>query len=88
MKHAEKHLQEAYEANLAGNGGAAIVMNPNTGEILAMAVAPGYDLNDPHTINDQLLMQQLNEKLNAIPTQTDEADSEKTEKKHKNRGIA
>ena len=28
-------------------------------------------------------MQQLNEKLNAIPTQTVEADSEKTEKKEK-----
>ena len=58
----EKHLQEAYETNLAGNGGAAIVMNPNTGEILAMAVVPGYDLNEPRVITDQHLLDQLSDK--------------------------
>ena len=58
----EKHLQQAYEENLLGNGGAAIVMNPNTGEILAMAVVPSYDLNQPRVITDQLLLDQLEAK--------------------------
>lgn len=58
----EKHLQEAYEQNLLGNGGAAIVMNPKTGEIYAMAVVPSYDLNEPRVISDQLLLKQLEEK--------------------------
>lgn len=58
----EKHLQEAYDENLVGNGGAAIVMNPKTAEVLAMAVVPGYDLNDPQTITDDLLLSQLDAK--------------------------
>lgn len=58
----EKHLQEAYETNLTANGGAAVVMNPKTGEILAMAVVPGYDLNEPRVITDQLLLTQLEDR--------------------------
>ena len=36
QRYTEKHLQQAYEENLLGNGGAAIAMDPNTGEIRAM----------------------------------------------------
>ncbi|HCC03273.1 MAG TPA: hypothetical protein DEP51_00185 [Clostridiales bacterium] len=45
----EKYLQEAVEEHSCSNGGNAIVMNPQTGEILAMASYPTYDLNSPRT---------------------------------------
>ena len=45
----EKYLQEAVEEHSCTNGGNAIVMNPKTGEILAMASCPTYDLNSPQT---------------------------------------
>ena len=43
--HAERALADAVRANGA-KGGAVIVMDPATGEILAMANAPGFDAND------------------------------------------
>ena len=42
----EKHLRQAVEDYDIQNGAGAIVMNVNTGEILAMASLGGYDLND------------------------------------------
>lgn len=47
----EKYLEEAYNLYDIRNGAAAIVMDPNTGEILAMAVEPNFDLNAPRTID-------------------------------------
>lgn len=46
---AEKYLQEAVEENNAEYGG-VIIMNPQNGEILAMANYPDYDLNNPQDI--------------------------------------
>ena len=43
---AEKYLRQAVEENNAGYGG-VIMMDPQNGEILAMANYPDYDLNDP-----------------------------------------
>ncbi|CDM68766.1 stage V sporulation protein D [Clostridium bornimense] len=43
---AEKYANEALTNNSA-EAVSIIVMNPNNGEVLAMATAPGYDLNDP-----------------------------------------
>lgn len=49
---AEKYLADAVEANKASDRGAAIVMNVNTGEILAMAVKGDFDPNDPFTLSN------------------------------------
>ncbi len=48
----EKYLQQAVENNSCENGGSCIVMNPKTGDILAMATYPNYDLNNPFTPNE------------------------------------
>ena len=45
---AEKYLKPAVENNNARNG-SVIIMKPSTGDILAMAQYPDYDLNTPFT---------------------------------------
>ncbi|MCI8411978.1 MAG: hypothetical protein HFJ40_06075, partial [Clostridia bacterium] len=50
----EKYLKQAVEDNSCSRGGNAIVMNPKTGDILAMASYPDYDLNSPYTPNSTL----------------------------------
>ena len=44
---AEKALEKAIDDNKVLNGAAAIVMDPRSGEILAMASKPDFDLNNP-----------------------------------------
>lgn len=51
--YAEKHLEQAVNDNNAQNRGCAIIMNVNTGAILAMASTPGFDLNDRNSIYAQ-----------------------------------
>ena len=46
---AEKYLKQACEENKCTNGGNVIIMNPNNGDVLAMATYPDYNLNDPFT---------------------------------------
>lgn len=48
----EKHLQQAVEDYAVKNGAAAIAMNVNTGEILAMASLGNFDLNDYQTVGE------------------------------------
>lgn len=48
----EKYLALAVENNNCENGGSCIVMDPKTGDILAMATYPNYDLNTPFTPNE------------------------------------
>ncbi|MBQ8002096.1 MAG: hypothetical protein IJ297_01485, partial [Clostridia bacterium] len=50
----EKYLEEAYNLYNIQNGAACIVMDPNTGEILAMAVEPNFDLNSPRVVDKDL----------------------------------
>ena len=44
----EKYLKEACIDNECTDGGSVIAMNPKTGDILAMATYPDYNLNDPY----------------------------------------
>ena len=50
---AEKYLSEACIDNQCTDGGCVIVMNPNNGDVLAMAGYPNYNLNDPYTVNSE-----------------------------------
>ena len=50
----EKYLKQAVEDNECKRGGNVIVMNPQNGDILAMACYPDYDLNSPYTPNEVL----------------------------------
>ena len=50
----EKYLKQAVEDNNCSRGGNVIAMNPKTGDILAMASYPDYDLNSPYTPNSTL----------------------------------
>ena len=43
----EKYLKQACLENKCSRGGNAIMMNPKTGDILAMATYPDYNLNEP-----------------------------------------
>ena len=50
----EKYLKQAVEENDCEKGGNVIVMNPQNGDILAMACYPDYNLNEPYTPNSVL----------------------------------
>ena len=52
QKIVEKYLKQAVDENNVENGGTCIVMDPKTGDILAMATYPSYDLNNPFTPNE------------------------------------
>lgn len=45
----EKYLKEACIDNECTDGGNIIIMNPQNGDILAMATYPSYNLNDPYS---------------------------------------
>lgn len=54
----EESLEEAYLESGGQNRAAGIVMDVNTGEVLAMAVYPSFDLNDPWSL-DSFSMEKL-----------------------------
>lgn len=49
----EKYMKKAIKEHNVYNRGVCIVMDVNTGEILAMVTADGYNLNDPFTISKE-----------------------------------
>ena len=71
----ERVLAKGIEMFEVQNGGFAIAMNPKTGEILAWANSPTYDLNDPWAISDPILLEYL-ETVKNDPEAKEEAYSE------------
>ena len=51
----EKYLAEACIDNKCTDGGNIVAMKTKTGDILAMATYPSYNLNEPYTINNEEL---------------------------------
>lgn len=51
----EKYLKEACIDNVCTDGGNIVIMNPKTGDILAMATYPNYNLNSPYEPNTEEL---------------------------------
>lgn len=51
----EKYLKQACIENDCKSGGTAIVMNPSSGDILAMATYPDYNLNSPRSAPEALV---------------------------------
>lgn len=54
QKISEKYLKQAVADNNCKRGGNIIVMDPSTGDILAMASYPDYNLNTPFSPNEEL----------------------------------
>ncbi len=50
---AEKYLKQACIDNECTDGGNIVMMNPKTGDILAMATYPSYSLNAPYEITNE-----------------------------------
>ena len=50
----EKHLETALEDTGARNRVLGIIMDVNTGEILAMSTKPDYDPNDPYNLDEEM----------------------------------
>ena len=86
----EKYLQEMVTTFEVKNRACSILMDAKTGAIYGMATCPSFDLNDPYTIADPVLLQHLSE-LQATPgTSTealDEAKAEARELQWKNKCI-
>ena len=57
----EKHLKQAVKDYDIQNGAAGIVMDVNTGEILAMASLDDFDLNDYQAVSDEKMLEILAE---------------------------
>ncbi len=55
----EKHLETALIENKLLNGAACIVLDPKTGEILAMSTKPDYDLNNPFYVESEDIRKQI-----------------------------
>lgn len=79
---AEKYLEQAVVENKCGRGGNVLIMNPQNGDILAMATYPDYNLNSPFSIEPTGLTE---EEWNTLPQ---EEQSAKLLNVWKNRAVS
>ena len=86
----EKGLEEAVSEHEPGNRACGIIMNPKTGEILAMASEPGFNLNSPTEIYDPKVAALISAMPQTTVAEKDlykEATSIAWEKQWKNKAI-
>lgn len=86
----ERELANCVEQNNVDNRACAIIMNAKTGDILAMATSPGYDLNDRNSIyskKDQLTLEKYKEENPDDEEGYNEKYAELREKQWKNKAI-
>ena len=87
----EKHLQYAVQEHNVTAGGVGIVMDVKTGAILALAVEPSYDPNNPFVINDPeiaaLVEQTLDDPATEEVDEHKEALSNAREQQWRNKGV-
>ena len=79
---AEKYLEQAVIENNCSRGGNVIIMNPQNGDILAMATYPDYNLNEPFSIEPTGISE---EEWNTLPQ---EEQSEKLSNIWKNKAVS
>ncbi len=86
QRFAQTYLEQAVLENKPDQGAFALVMAPKTGEILAMAVSPGYDLNEPFKIISQADM----EALAGIPNEDERAKKKRDilDKQWRNKAVS
>lgn len=80
----EKNLALAMTQHKVQNRACGIIMDVNTGAILAMATAPTFDLNNPATLSDYYedKLAEYEEELRKDETNTEKQIEEKLEEKH------
>ncbi|MFA5657903.1 MAG: penicillin-binding transpeptidase domain-containing protein, partial [Oscillospiraceae bacterium] len=82
----EKELKKAVEEHGANNRACAIIMNVKTGQILAMATEPDFDLNNPTEIFDPTVAAAINAITDEDEKQT--ATAIAWDKQWKNKAIS
>ncbi len=60
----EKYINQ-FNNKIGAENVAAVVMDPNNGEMLAMASTPGFDLNDPHDLTAAGYSEEQQEKMSS-----------------------
>jgi len=80
----EKYMEKGLIDNAVENRGACIVMNPNTGEILAMSTVGGYNLNKPFELDTK-----IKARIDALPAKEQEkATNEALNEQWRNKAIS
>ena len=81
----EKYLRQAVIDNDVQNHATGIIMNVNTGAVLAMATMPDYDPTDYQTVTDPVALKKINSIENA--KERDKAIIEAQEEQWKNKAV-
>ncbi|MBE7051008.1 MAG: PASTA domain-containing protein [Ruminococcaceae bacterium] len=85
QRKAEDSLQKAVEKYNVQNGAACIIMGAKTGEVLAMATYPTFDLNTPFTIMNEEKKAQIEQIENE--KQRSQATSDELNRQWRNKAV-